>query len=282
MSDEQVQTIEETVNAFYPAEESEPLKVPTEEAAKDEEPVEDKVKSDTEEAVEEENQEADDTDEEGDILVYEINDKEYTAKDIEKLEAKGKELQAGYTKKYQSLAEDVKSLDSAINKTNDLSAQLEVLVGEDDEINWTELKEDDPDRYIELKERADNRKSKLEEVKANNKTSNTPKVDTEAERVKLIEANPQWLEDEKPTQAYKDDMEGLHKFYQDGEWTQDQVNIINGNAKLAQLVLESVRSKTTESKKASTKKKIIATPKSGKIKAQTNNLSAEEIFYPKK
>ena len=296
MSDEQVQTYEEVVDAFYPTEESEPLEAPTEEAVKDEEPAEEVEESNDEIADDVEEEASDDEDDsnkdESDNLVYEINGKDYTAKDIELLES-GQLMQADYTKKTQALADDRKELDGnvvllsdAITKTNDLAAQLEVLVGEDGEINWTELKDDDPDRYIELKERADSRKSKLEEVKANNQTSNTPVVNVEAERVKLIEANPQWLEDDKPTQAYKDDMEGLNKFYQEGEWTQNQVDIINGNAKLAQLVLESVRSKaddkTNTDKKASAKKKIIATPKSGKVKASTQQLSAEDIFYPSK
>lgn len=295
MIDEQLQTFEEVVNVFYPTEESEPLEAPTEEAVKDEEPAEEVKESIDEftEGAEEEAGESDENNEDNsDSLVYEINGKDYTAKDIELLES-GKLMQADYTKKTQALADDRKELDGkvvllndAITKTNDLAAQLEVLVEEDKEIDWAELKEDDPDRYIELKERSDSRKSKLEEVKANNQTSNAPRVDVEAERVKLIEANPQWLDNDKPTQAYKDDMKGLNEFYKAGEWTQGQVDIINGNAKLAQLVLESVRrnaeDKATADKKASTKKKIIATPKSGKVKASTQQLSAEEIFYGKK
>ena len=95
--------------------------------------------------------------------------------------------------------------------------------------------------------------------------------------------NPQWVKNSKPTQAYKDDMQGLNDFYQEGEWTQDQVNLVNGNAKLAQLVIESIRSKkeqaSTDSKKASAKKKIIATPKSGKAKVDQSTMSAEEVFY---
>ncbi len=296
MSDKQVQTFEETVNAFYPTEESEPLEAPTDEAVTDETPVEEIEESNDETINDTEEEASDDegveSEDDSDNLVYEINGKDYTAKDIKLLES-GQLMQADYTKKTQALADERKELDGnvvllsdAITKTNDLAAQLEVLVGEDGEIDWAELKEDDPDRYIELKERADSRKSKLKEVKANNQTSNAPKANVDAERVKLIEANPQWVEDDKPTQSYKDDMEGLNKFYQSGEWTQDQVDIINSNAKLAQLVLESVRNKSesekTESKKASAKKKIIATPKSGKIKASTQQLSAEDIFYPKK
>ena len=293
MSDEPLQTIEETVNAFYPDATTEPLEVLTEEAATDEKPAEVVAESSEDDTKEVEEEASDDTDEnkddDSDNLVYEINGKDYSAKDIELLES-GQLMQADYTKKTQALAQDREKLDSdvtllseSITKTNDLAAQLEVLVGEDKDINWAELKEDDPDEYIKLKERADSRKSKLDEVKANNQTSNVTQVDVEAERVKLVEANPQWLKDSKPTQAYKDDMQGLNDFYQKGEWTQDQVNLVNGNAKLAQLVIESIRSKkeqaSTDSKKASAKKKIIATPKSGKAKVDQSTMSAEEVFY---
>lgn len=293
MSDEQVQTFEEVASVFYPDAEAEPLEVPTVEAEEDEAPAEE-VEESTEE-VEEEVSEDEVEGKEEDDLTFEIDGKDYSLNSINEWQASHeniKSMQADCTKKWQEASElrkqseaDITLLDDALTKTNDLAAQLEVLVGEDGSINWAELKEDDPDRYIELKERADSRKSKLEEVKANNQTSNAPTANVEAERVKLIEANPQWIKDDKPTQAYKDDMNGLEEFYKGGEWTQDQVNFINGNAKIAQLVLESVRrnsdDKTTTEKKASAKKKIIATPKSGKVKATTQQLSAEEIFYGK-
>jgi len=292
MSDEQVQTPEQVENAFYPDVESEPLEVPTDEAAKDDEPAEDAEESSDDNAddVEEEASDEDNNDDdESDSLIYEINGKDYTAQDIELLES-GKLMQADYTKKTQVLANDRKEMDSnvvlldeAITKTNDLAAQLEVLVGEDGEINWAELKEDDPDQYIEKKERADSRKSKLAEVKANNQTSNTPNKNVEAERVKIIEANSEWIKDEKPTDAYKKDMDSLDVFYKDNEWAQEQIDLVNSSSKLFKFVLDNARngsdSKATDKKKASAKKKIIATPKSGKVKANIKHMSDEEKFY---
>ena len=80
-------------------------------------------------------------------------------------------------------------------------------------------------------------------------------------------------------------MESLQKFYVDGEWTQEQVNVVNSNAKLAQIVLETVRrnadDKTTTDKKAKAKKIILATPKSGTVKAKNKPMSDEEKFYGK-
>jgi len=299
MSDEQEQTFEETVNAFYPVDESEPLEAPTGEAAKDDQPEEiEEESADADESSKESEEEAGDGeedkgDEEGDILVYDINGKEYTAKDIENLEA-GQLMQADYTKKTQVLAEDRKKLDGdvtllseAITKTNDLAEQLEVLVGEDKEVNWSELKEDDPDEYIRLKERADNRKSKLGEVKANNQTSESSNVDVTAERVKLVEANPHWVDDKgKPTQAYSDEMKAIDDYYKEGDWTAEQMKRVAESAKLVQLVIDDVKRKASTEDKAkktaTARKKIKATPKTGKSMATQSNLSQEEIFYGKK
>ncbi|MGB0943131.1 MAG: hypothetical protein ACPGUE_12045 [Marinomonas sp.] len=293
MADNEEQTFDDVLNAFYPDESTEPPKEPTEDLPADEEPEEEAVEEAVEEESEEEASEEDKEDEDGsDNLVYEINGKDYTAKDIEALES-GKLMQADYTKKTQALAEDRKKFDSdvsllsdAITKTNDLAAQLEVLVSEDDSIDWAELKEDDPEQYIEMKERADNRKSKLEEVKANNQTSNTSKVDVDAERSAMIEANPQWVEDGKATEVYVKDMTAINELYKARGWDQEQVDAVNSNAKLAQVVIDLVRANDelseSKSRKTAAKKKIKASPKAGKASASAKEMSIEEIFYPKK
>lgn len=292
MSDEQqVQTEVEVLNAFYPDDNAEPLEAPTEESASDEVPAEleaDEVESEeaeTEDEASEGESEDDNVDGDSDNLVYEINGKDYTAKDIERLETDDKSRQADYTRKTQALAEDVKTLESAVTKTNDLAAELEVLVNEDAEINWDELQEDDPDEYIRLDKRRNARQSKLAEIKANNASTAKSSFDPETERSKLVAANPHWLDGDKPTQAYQDDMKSLSGYYEENGVTQEEAQFISQNARIVQLVLEDAKrkaeSKSKTVKKASAKKKIIATPKSGKVKAGANNQTAEEIFYGK-
>jgi len=291
MADENAQTFEQVVDVFYPKDKPEPLTAPTDEAVTDEEPADDAnpEKGDAEpaedEAGEGEGDSNESEDENGDILIHEINGKEYTAKDIERLENNDKSRQADYTRKTQALAESTKGLESALAKTNDLAAQLEVLVGEDAEINWTELKADDPDEYIRLKERADNREAKLKEAKANSKTSESSNVDHDAERAKLIEANPHWLDGDKPTKEYKADMDLITAYYDDSNWSQSEMKRVSESASLIQLVLEDAKrkeeAKITETKTAKARKKIIATPKAGKSKAQAIQKTAAEIFYGK-
>ena len=289
---EELQTFEETVNAFYPTDETEPLEKPTDDAEQDEEPEETESEladEETEDDASDDELEDDETNEDGDILVYEINGKEYTAKDIKLLETNDKSRQADYTRKTQALADERKEvaaqLSDAITKTNDLAGQLEVLVGEDGDIDWAELKEDDPDEYIKLKERADNRKAKLAEIKANNATTANSSFSPEAERVKLVEANPQWFEDGKTTKAYKDDMDTLAEYYIENGVTQEEARFISQNARVVQLVLDEAKRKAelkvTTDKKAETRKKIIKSPSATRPKAQTNNLTPEEIFYGK-
>ena len=287
---EELQTYEETINAFYPTDESEPLETPTDEAETDEEPVEsdgEAAKEEAEEEADEDEPEDDEADENGDILVYEINGKEYTAKDIKLLETNDKLRQADYTRKTQALAEERKQvtaqLSDAIAKTNDLAAQLEVLVAEDGEIDWAELKEYEPDEYIKLKERADTRKAKLEAIKANNSVNPSSNFSPDAERVKLVEAYPEWVVDGKPTKAYQDDMTLLSNYYVENGINKDEAKLISQSAKVVQMVLSEAKrkaeTKSKEEKSATTKKKIISSPKVSRPKAQTTGLTAEEIFY---
>lgn len=298
------QTNEEVLNAFYPADEAEPLGKPTEEAAADEEPEEneeeseedsteeDSTEEDSEDDASDDELEDDETNEDGDILVYEINGKEYTAKDIKLLETNDKLRQADYTRKTQEHArkveEDTANLSEAITKTNELAEQLEVLVGEDkllDIESYLDIESEnyDPEEYVKLKKRADNRKAKLDEIKANNVATANSSFSPESERVKLVEANPQWVEDGKPTKAYTDDMTALSNYYTEHGVTQEEAQFISQNARVVMLVLDDAKrkaeSKASATKKAETRKKIIKSPKATKPKAQTNGLSAEEIFY---
>lgn len=299
MSDEQAtdQTFEQVVEAFYPTEKSEPLKAPPEEAVKDDDPEEGTDPKSEDDEGEEESTEDDATDDEGegdeseeedsDNLVYEINGKDYTAKDIERLETKAKHTEADYTRKVTALAEKSKGFDSELAKTKDLTDQLEVLIGEDSEINWTELKADDPDEYIRLKERSDNRKAKLEEVKASNKKSEGSNVDYNAVNDALADVFPEWInKDGKTTDAFSDDLKSLNAYYVDNGWTKEQTQRVSEDATLVKLVLDDVKrkanSKATEQKKAKAKKKIIATPKIGKSAAvHKQTLKPHEIMYGK-
>lgn len=296
MSDEQVQTMEEVVNVFYPDDNAEPLEAPTAETATDELPEEAKEESaevdDTKaEAEELESESADKGEDKSDTVdVYEINGKEYTAEQIEALES-GSMMQADYTKKTQEHAEAVKVFndektlfESDKLKVSDLSAQLEVLVAEDAEINWLELKEDDPEAYIEQKEKADKRKAKLEEVKAEQAKQPTASVLTQdqlaAEGKDFHNYDPAWVKDGQFTETYKTDMKVAGEYLQEKGYSQDEVNAISYSHHW-QTIIDASKYNAQKNKVTSIKKKVLKTPKATKPAVKSNSKSAEEIFYGK-
>tara|TARA_R110000772_G_scaffold125112_2_gene231776 strand:- start:2339 stop:3226 length:888 start_codon:yes stop_codon:yes gene_type:complete len=293
MSDEQ--TREEVVNLFYETGADEPLEKPTE-ATADEIPTEEaeEVEDSTDEAdeVEEEaGEELEEDDDNEDTLVYEINGKEYTPEDIEALES-GKLMQADYTKKTQAHAEEVKAfnddkalLETEKAKVSEFSALLEVLVAEDEEIDWADLKEYEPEKYIELKEKADKRRVELEKVKASQ--ANQPKAqaltkdELSAESTDFYSYDPLWLDDKKQlTQKFQDDMTIAGEYLKDSGYSQDEVNGISRSHHWKTIV-NAAKYQSQLKKGSALKKKVITPPKVTKPKANNSNTvkSASDIMY---
>lgn len=293
MSDEQ--THEEVVNLFYETGADEPLEKPTE-ATADEIPTDEveEVEDSTDEAdeVEEEaGEELEEDDDSEDTFVYEINGKEYTPEDIEALES-GNLMQADYTKKTQAHAEEVKAFndDKALFETekakvSEFSALLEVLVAEDKEIDWADLKEYEPEKYIELKEKADKRRVELEKVKASQ--ANQPKAqaltkdELSAESTDFYSYDPLWLDDKKQlTQKFQDDMTIAGEYLKDSGYSQDEVNGISRSHHWKTIV-NAAKYQSQLKKGSALKKKVIKPPKVTKPKANNSNTvkSASDIMY---
>jgi len=280
---------------FY-GEDSEPSKEPTDELP--EENPEDKVideYSEITEADEEQAEQLEESDEEGDTIeVYEIDGKEYTAEQIKALED-GTLMQADYTRKTQALANDRKafeaekqSFDEQKAKLDELSADLELLVSEDNEVNWDELKEYDPEKYIDLKEKADKRKSKLAEIKANQPKQDKQSISQEQlqeESNKLFGAHPEWIDrtgsEPKLTQAYQDDMQMVSSYAEKAGYSNEELQQITSAAHWETL-LDAARFNKQKSKASAVAKKVIKKPKAVTAKAnQSVKKSREEVFYGK-
>lgn len=295
MSDEQ--THEDVVNLFYETEVTEPLEKPTE-AAADEIPAEEEVDDGVEtpeltdeEAEEEAGEDPEAGEDEEDTLVYEINGKEYTPEDIEALES-GSLMQADYTKKTQAHAEEVKSFndekalfETDKAKVSDLSAQLEVLVAEDEEIDWADLKEYDPEKYIEQKEKADKRKAKLEEVKASQANQPTAQTLTQdelaAESTDFYSHDPLWLDaDKQLTPKFKEDMKVAGDYLKEAGYSQDEVNAISYSHHW-KTIIDAAKYKSQLKKGSALKKKVIKAPKVTKPKVNDSTVakSASDIMY---
>lgn len=293
MSDEQ--THEDVVNLFYETEVTEPLEKPTE-AEADETPVEEvkevaEVTDETEEAEEEAGEEPEESTDNEDTFVYEINGKEYTPEDIEALES-GNLMQADYTKKTQAHAEEVKLFNDEKElfntekaKVSDLSAQLEVLVAEDEEIDWADLKEYDPEKYIEQKEKADKRKAKLEEVKASQANQTTVQSLTRDELVAesndFYSYDPSWLDAEKQlTPKFQEDMKIAGDYLKESGYSQDEVNAISRSHHW-KTIIDAAKYQAQLKKGSALKKKVTKAPKVTKPKATDTNTakSASDIMY---
>jgi hypothetical protein len=184
--------------------------------------------------------------------VYVINGEEYTEDDLK--HAKDyKHLEADYTKKTMALAEDRKNLESKADSLDKLTQELEVLVGEDSEINWQELKEDDPDEYIRLKEKADKRKEALKKAKSNLKPTGLSQEQLVTEFNTLAEANPDWVKrDDKgnitdTTQKYKDDVAAIGQHASELGFTNEEMATFE-RAPMIQVLLNSMRVKELEAK----------------------------------
>ena len=289
------QTHEEVVNLFYETEASEPLEKPTE-ADADETPVEEveevvEPTDETTEAEEGADEELEESEDDEDTFVYEINGKEYTPEDIEALES-GNLMQADYTKKTQAHAEEVKTFndekalfETDKAKVSDLSAQLEVLVAEDEEIDWADLKEFDPDKYIEQKEKADKRKVALDKVKASQ--SNQPAVQALTQDEIAAESNdfyaydPLWLDKDKQlTPKFQDDMKNAGNYLKDAGYSQEEVTNI-GRSHHWKTIIDAAKYQAQLKKGSALKKKVNKAPKVTKPKANNSTAakSASDIMY---
>lgn len=287
------QTHEDVVNLFYEAEADEPLEKLTE-AEADEIPAEEINEDDSElveDAEDEASEELDEDQDDGDTLVYEINGKEYTPEDIEALES-GNLMQADYTKKTQAHAKEVESLNNdkasfkiEKEKVSELSALLEVLVAEDEEINWADLKEYDPEKYIEQKEKADKRKAELEKVKASQAQQSTAQVLTQdeliAESTDFYSYDPEWLDvDKQLTPKFQSDMKVAQEYLQSSGYSQDETNKISFSHHWKTIV-DASKYRAQLKKGSALKKRVIRAPKVSKPKANKSSTakSASDIMY---
>jgi len=290
MSDEQVQTFEETVNAFYPTDEAEPLEVPTEEVVKDELPEETKEEStdvvdESDEETEEEAASDDEADDTEDVQTVDIDGTEHNLTDItEWKEAHDnvKLMQADCTKKWQEASDLKKSAESQAEKAQDLTLELEALIAEDEEVNMEELKEYDEVEYYQRKEKLDKRKAKVEELKAKKPSAKDLLTQDEltAESNDFYAYDPKWKEGDKLTKAFNDDMKAAGEYLNEMGYSKEDIDNIVYSHQWKTIIDASKYNKQSK-KTTEIKKKVRKTPKATKPAAQETNLTAEEIFYPK-
>lgn len=223
--------------------------------------------------VEESEDSESENDEDSDDDVFIVDGQEFTLEQLENakdIESTKKSLQADYTKKTMALADERKEVESTKDNLLTLAAELQVLVNEDGDIDWKELKEDDPDEYIRLKEKTDARKGALDKAKADLAGLNSTKPsegETQAQQAQLIEAFPEWVSKDEAgnvtgvTEQYSKDLQAMSKHALELGFTEQQLSTIN-SAPIFKAIMNSLKSTEKKAKIEVVKKKVA--PKSVK------------------
>jgi len=287
--------IVEPADKFYSKAEPEPIQ-PTEEATianadQDPQPNEE-LEAPAEDNTNAEELNADDDSEATQYL--ELDGKEHDLAEIRKWRDQGL-MQKDYTKKTQSLSDERKSFETerATERENLLKSKteasemqdlLKVLVDEDNEIDWAELKDDDPDKYIELKEQADKRKDALSKAKLDRESPADDPAFIQSEQRKLFDANPEWLDkDNKITEAYTRDTTLLGEYAIKAGFSDDEFKNLTRSHYLTTLLkaakYDKLQEKGRKIKETRETVPIVTRPKASIAKTQPK--SRHEKYYGK-
>lgn len=275
---------------FYPTGEAEEL---SDEQAEEEsviepgEELEEDASSELEESNDEETEEQPDSDDEQESYEYvEIDGREITLGQIKEWEQAGLR-QSDYTQKTQAVAEERKAL-KAEREANDKlkeslqtqAAQLQVLLGEDEDINWDELREDDPEEYIRLSEIKQKRSKALADIQG--AESGPTQEHMQKEQQKLIAVYPDWVgEDGKFTDAFSADQKLVEAYVKDKGWKMEELELGAGHRSYVTLI-DAARMHNEKAKGSALSKKVRKAPvmtKPKKAAAKQKPKDPVSVFY---
>lgn len=160
---------------------------------------------------------------ESEELYLQLDDREIPLSEIKEWE-QGHLRQADYTRKTQELAEQRKAFEqeqSAIKakaeKLDQLVVELEAQLGEEEQIDWDELRDYDPSAYLKKKEEIEAKKAALMKAKQERQqeTQQQTQAQAQAELQRLVSLNPQWIDNGKETESYHNDMNMVRDYLSD-------------------------------------------------------------------
>jgi len=227
----------------------------------------------------EETPEVEATEDDTDLLYYDIDGEEVSSKQLSEWKSDGLK-QADYTRKTQELSDSRKDFEAEVDAFKDKQskfdshiATLEAMISEDvltDE-DLKELREYEPEKYIEYTEKLVKRKKFVNDnkVKPDTKVS----FDVNDERQKLWSANPSWLQDGKQTKAYESDMKLIESYAKDNGYN----DFSNFRANDFQTMLNASKYLALNNKNAAIEKKVRKAPVTTKPRAKANNSMQSEI-----
>ena len=234
------------------------------------------VETETEElAAEEPKPEAIEPDE--DLLYYELDGEEVSSKQLKEWKDSGL-MQADYTRKTQAHADDIKTFEAEKlefstkqSELNDKLAQLNAIIQEDtpDAETLKEWREYEPEKLLEYQEK----QAKRKELIGAYKQEAAPTFDVEAERSKLWNANPTWLDNGKQTQAFTDDMNSIQSYAAASGYNNE--DFAGFRAQDFQTMLDAAKYKALNKKNAAIEKKVRRAPVSTKPRQATVSATAD-------
>ena len=228
---------------------------------------------------------------EGEELYVEIKGEEVSLSQIEEWRLGNLRLSA-FTQKTQVLADKTRTLEAdalelkeSKQSLSDKLVTLESMIAEDtltpEEVK--EMREYEPDNYIKYTEKQAARKEFLRDSKANVK----PVADVKVEQQKVADSNPQWWEDGKQTKVFDDDMNSISDYYKQHGFTQSDIDVVNGSALVAQVIIDAARTNKKTGKVETAKKMVRKAPTITKPSATSKGKTKEpvevaDLFYSNK
>ena len=215
-----------------------------------------------------------------DLLYYEIDGEEVRSKQLKEWKSDGLK-QADYTRKTQAHAEDVKAFNAKQEafdkKVAEFDGKMETLKAMVSEESLTdeaiaEMREYEPEEYIKYTEKLAKRKQFIE---SNKPTENKPSFDVEAERKKLWDNNPTWMQDGKQTKAFETDMKLIQDYAGANGYSND--DFAGFRAQDFQTMLMASKYAALNNKNAAIEKKVRRAPVSTKPRAAAKGAEVDLI-----
>ena len=213
-----------------------------------------------------------------DLLYYDIDGEEVSSKQLKEWKSDGLK-QADYTRKTQAHAEDVKAFnakqeafDKKVAEFDSKMVTLQAMVSEESLTDEAiaEMREYEPEKYIEYTEKLAKRKQFID---SNKPAENKPSFDVEAERKKLWDNNPSWMQDGKQTKAFEADMKLIQDYAGANGYSND--DFAGFRAQDFQTMLMASKYAALNNKNAAIEKKVRKAPVSTKPRATAKGADAD-------
>jgi hypothetical protein len=210
----------------------------------------------------EEAPEVETNEDDSDLLYYEIDGEEVSAKQLQEWKNDGL-MQADYTRKTQELADSRKDfeakeqeLSTKQSELNDKLAQVNAMIEEETPSAETlaEWREYEPEKLLDYQDK----QAKRKELLGSYKQESAPSFDVEAERSKLWNANPTWLDNGKQTQAFTDDMNSIQSYAAESGYNNE--DFAGFRAQDFQTMLDAAKYKALNKKNVALEKKVRKAP----------------------